>query len=178
MVLDLYFINCIVFVLPFALLIFFNGRLLHRVWHASSALPHFTASSQEESTSELYEVSKVVIAITFVFFITYLPYPLPNIDNHVLSNHMFDLSRDGMSCFTLWCKDFLMFKTQYISSSVNFIIYCILRRSFRRKMVELLKCQKKHLYIRNSFLMKDKHVPKSRSRMSNTVTEDMHLWTI
>ena len=166
--------NAFIFLFPFALLVFFNGRILYVLYNARYKAP--PRQGGHETASEFYEVSKAVIAITVVFLFTYWSYPLPALDRHYFDGFLFDPAHNGMSCFTQGCRTFLYLRVQYISSSTNFFIFCILRKSFRSKMHELVCCQKRHTNSRQSYMLCQRPLTQeTQCTDSNTDIQMLHV---
>lgn len=145
------------FLLPFVLLVYFNTRMMSELYCSCKDLQCFKmrggqniqktstpismrprrSSNQSfhlaNSSRETKEITKVVVAIVVVFFISYSMYLIFILESfgyfgNILKRHC--------------SKNILYFVVRTVAllnSSVNFIIYYVLRRSFRRKTKHFFK---------------------------------------
>ena len=128
---EIYLINALVFVFPVVVLLVFTSYVLHEVWKKRLQITNELAN--ETRTNQTVGVTKFLIAILVVFFVTYAPYPMPTIDAWFYDGHLLG----HCSCAVRNFRSFLYFKTQYISSCANFFIYYVMLTSFRRHFHKL-----------------------------------------
>lgn len=120
------------FLLPLAILIFFNVHLvreLKRSQRLRKALRKGKSASDENNVT----LVMVVIIISFILCQT------PASANQVLFYVIDDASRNTCSVYMMYYHLSNLLIT--ISSALNFIIYCLFRRQFQQQLRVMMGCQ-------------------------------------
>ena len=131
------------FVIPLLLLLFFNGHMMAELYCMGHKHTNLSKRSNSQSSQhQLYmdklsrdtkEVSKVVIAIIVVFFVSYSMYG---------AFILYEMNLlDGLSTYAKEIFLFAIRTVALLNSSVNFVIYYILRKSFRKKTKQFIADQ-------------------------------------
>ena len=129
------------FCVPFFALLFFNACMLCELYcqrkDHPSFNPHTTCNSKR--SREIQEITKVVFAIVVVFFCSYSMHFLFifNLYTHTLDAVVKDIlpqSCQGENLTILAIRTVAL-----LNSSLNFVIYYVLRKSFRLKIASLFR---------------------------------------
>ena len=125
------------FVVPFTALIVFNASMMKDLYCPNT--PSRDRSAVSRRTREIHEITKVVFAIVLVFLVSYSMY-------FIFALRYYTSALDSVirrTCNEDKLFEFLIRTVALLNSSVNFIIYYVLRKSFRRKVWRLVcSCDK------------------------------------
>lgn len=167
MVYELYVVNGFVFVLPFGVLLVFTYYVLREMWYCRLELLTHNEEVNESRSNERLSITKLLVVILVVFFVTYMPYPLPTIDRYLCGDYYTTIR----SCVVKPLLTIVYYKTQLISSSVNFFIYYVFLKSFRRQVVAMCcGCGRRFSYVRESFLLRRTSTATRRSCLDDAGT--------
>lgn len=120
------------FLLPLAILIFFNVHLLREL-KRSQRLRMALRKGKSASDENNVTLVMVVIIISFILCQT------PASANQVLFYIIDDASRNTCSAYMMYYHLSNLLIT--ISSALNFIIYCLFRRQFQQQLRIMMRCQ-------------------------------------
>ena len=137
------FYGGLLFLLPVIPLLFFSYGQVVKLIKSQKQLSH--SQTEEVNASRLaqsHQLTKVVLAVVLVFFLTYsslfiwsLSYIVPSFYNH--------FSQPEHICKSI-LFDHIIYINFHINSSVNFIIYVFFNKEFRNKTKEMLCCKQSH----------------------------------
>ena len=120
------------FLIPFIPLIFFNAGMMRELYCRQNK--NRERLHVPKRTNEVMEITKVVIAIVIVFVISYSMYIIYII--HIYSSLLKQYLQQQCRAEDLFF--FAIRTVALLNSSVNFVIYYVLRKSFRHKVKVLL----------------------------------------
>lgn len=124
------------FLIPFVSLLILNILLIRTVRQANDAI-RLDNNTRPSNRSDTSDVTKVVTAIISVFLFSYLPYMSVGILQIaiILDRKVIKLT---YQCSMQWFYYFIVIPLPLVNSSVNFIIYFVLRKSYRKMLREIL----------------------------------------
>ena len=117
-------------ILPFTLVLLFNGAIILRLWLSSSLIRGSHGESARRGTNPQHKITVMLLIVSFVWLVLTGPFtlePLLRLDG----------DRGGRSLARLYLSKSICFLMLYTNHSINFYIYCVTGRKFRLQLLEM-----------------------------------------
>lgn len=135
-----FFVNILFRLLPLVLIIVLNSLIMHAIHRTWSWHRRLSEGSNSGRTSEQRKITRMLLAVTFVFVFCILPGALSSIVTHIWPR----FSRFGDLRNLYQCMLYVTFFLETANSAINFLIYMALSKKFCMTYKEIFWCHKHH----------------------------------